>query len=295
MTNSIIDILALGQRFLYQREYRASLWEKWGNFTIPQRPNSREIAIYKNFVGAAPPHSQVAVYGATSEFRDMLSELKIQPILIDISLPMLVEMLRYTNSAKEKNEIWIKGDWFTAPLPDNFFDIAIGDLFLRHVDPEKQEELLAKISKSLKADGKLIVRTHAINPSYRHRPYREILEEMRSFPYQEKKYEAMGILLSRLFDASTKNCRTDHDAIIAGIKMYLRGKEVSISYGLFLHEFLAKRLALYAYARKALVSETQPELEELLKKYFSITAVRSDDSYPESQFFPIYLLEKKRV
>lgn len=289
MKNAIARIAAYGHRFLYSGEY--DFFQTWGKLSVPHRPTKKEIEVYRKFIGpGVAPGSRFLIFGATPELRDLAAELGVRPVLIDISWGMFTGMLRYTKAARPKDEVWIKSDWRTAALPDNFFDVVLGDIFLRQVKPEEQIILVNKIAKCLRPGGKFVARRHVINPAYLHRPYEEILDEMGNFPYDDKKYEAMGILQYRLFDAGTKNQLVDHKDVVSGVKRYLASGRSSLSYQLFLHEFLEKRLLLF---KKQLASQTKDGAERIFTTSFSIADIWRHDGYPEAQFNPIYLLRPK--
>jgi len=285
MLASLSHIVAAADRALRPDEY--SFWHLWGNLSFPHRPTRREIGIYRDFIGEdAREEANVLILGATPELRDCAAELGIRPMLVDRSYSMLSGMLRFAKKAVPENETWVKADWLTVPLPERRFDVVLGDLSLRQLAPERQGELLRRIAQLLRPGGKLVLRHHNIDPAYREKPYKEIFEEMRDFPYEQKKYEAISVLLSRLLDRSTQRNQTRTEEIVAAVNDYLRSGNPSFAYRLFLLEFLAKR----AQGLIPLASRTREENGALFTERFSIANAKSDGSYPESEFYPVYLL-----
>ena len=288
MLASLSRIVAAADRALRPGEY--SFWHLWGNLSFPHRPTRREIGIYRDFIGEdVREEANVLILGATPELRDCAAELRIRPMLVDRSYSMLSGMLRFAEKAIPANETWLKADWLAVPLPERHFDVVVGDLSLRQLAPESQGALLRRIAQLLRPGGKLVLRHHNIDPLYRTRSYEEIFEEMRDFPYEKKKYEAIGVLLSRLLDRSTQRYQTRTEEIVAAVNDYLRNGSPSFSYRLFLLEFLAKR----AQGLIPLASRTREENAALFAERFSIASARSDGSYPESEFYPVYLLKPR--
>ncbi len=288
MLASLSRVIAAGHRALRPDEY--SFWHLWRNLSFPHRPTRREIDIYRDFIGeGVREEANVLILGATPELRDCAAELGMQPILVDRSYDMLYGMLRFTKKAVPANETWLKADWLTVPLPEQSFDVVLGDLSLRQLAPEWQGGLLLRIVQLLRPGGKLILRHHNIDPLYRGMSYEEIFKEMLDFPYERKKYDAISVLLSRLLDRSTQRSQTCTEEIVAATNGYLRNGHPPFAYRLFLLEFLAKR----AQGLIPLASRTREENEALFAERFSVVSAKSDGSYPESEFYPVYLLEPR--
>ena len=243
----------------------------WEKLSYPNRPTKKETEIYRKFIGGLNEGSKLLILGATPELRDLASELNIKPILVDISLNSLSGMLRFAKSADPRNEIWVKSDWAEAPLEENHFDAVVGDLSLRHIELERQELLFEKLLKLLKKGGALVVRHHVANPNYEKRSIAEILEEPLEISYLKNKYQAIGILLSRLFDAGTAKRYADHRNIIENVSEYLSKKpNVVFWYRRFLYDFLLTVRPLYD---KPKLSQAKNEFEGKVEKYFSISKI----------------------
>lgn len=291
MSKKITQLISYIRCFINPNEY--SFMGVWENISFPNRPTEKEIEIYRTFAaGASGEIPRILILGATPELRDLAAGIKMQAFVCDASPLMPYGMAKFLRFAKTKDEIWIKANWLDVPFEDNFFDIIAGDLSLRHVDPQTQERFLNKIYRILKPGGRLIIRTHIINPAYQERSYRDILDEAMTLPYAKKKYEAMGVLLSRLFDSSTKDKKVNLEEIRSEVRNYISIYNPPFSYRLFLYEFITKRLNHY-YLNPA--SQSREEAEELLNKFFRILGVEHDGTYPESEFYPIYNLEKHAI
>lgn len=286
--NTLAHIAALGHRILYPEEYK--FIGLWGNLTFPHRPTESEVGVYRGFVDRGTrSRPQLIIFGATPELRDLAAELGADTTLFDIEPGIFAGMLRFCRRARPEREVWIKGDWLNTSLPERHYDVILGDLILRNVDVAEQEWLLESIRKACAPGGKFITRVHCINPENRKRNWEEIFDEMRHFPYEQKKYEAMSTLLSRLFDKSTKEGRVSPADIAHAAYGYLKTREPSFEYRMFLLEFLEKRIR----NMKRLASQTREDIENLLQKYFVIEDSKAAGGYPEAEFYPIYCLRPR--
>lgn len=291
MFKKIFQLISYIRCLIKTNEY--SFIGAWGNISFPNRPTEKELEIYRAFMAGIPGEiSKILILGATPELRDLAAKMKMQTFVCDFSPLMPYGMMKFLRFAKTQEEIWIKANWLDMPFADNFFDIIVGDLSLRHINPETQERFLNKISHILKPEGRLVMRTHVINPTYQKRSYRDILDETMALFYTKKKYEVMGVLLSRLFDSSTKDKKINLEEIRFAVKKYISIYKMPFSYRLFLHEFIEKRIKHY-YLNPT--SQSKEEVEELLNKFFRILGREHDDTYPESEFYPIYKLEKHAI
>lgn len=288
MKDVLTRVTELGHGILHSGESgHIELWDRLGP---PHRPTDEEIGIYKDFLmsaGVLP--ARLVIFGATPELRDLAAGLGIRAGVFDIEPRFFTGFLRFCRVARAEHETWIKGDWLTDILPRGRYEAILGDLILRNVDVSEQERLLDNIAEACAAHGRLITRVHYINSENIRRSWEEIFDDAAGSSYAGKKYEVMGSLLSRLFDKSTTRSRISPPDIRQAIGLYLKTKSQSLEYRLFLSEFLRKRVR----GAKLLASQTRSEIEDLLQKHFIIEGARAANSYPESEFYPIYCLRRR--
>lgn len=285
MANTLAKIIHIGHKFIHSAEYK----RVWGFLDFPHRPTEEEIETYRIYLEKhLVPETRCLVLGATPELRDLFSRFGVKPVLADIAHSMFTDMLHYTKHARQENETWIKENWLNLFLPEHSLDCVVGDLSLRHIAPDEQKLLFKKICKFLRPGGVFVVRHHIINPSYQGRAYSSILEEMKDADFSAQKYGSMGILLSRLLDNSTESSRVNLAAITGAVNHYLATEKVSLAYGIFLYEFLEKRIYRFG---KILTSQTEQEIAGAFKRYFTIISKKYTGTYPESEHYPIYMLK----
>lgn len=114
---------------------------QWEKYTPPVRPSEQDMLTIRERLervlaetGATEERkAQVLVLGSTPETRNMLAGLpNVRVTLMDYMLQMTVAMTEMV-TADPFDEVWIKGDWLNAPLPEHYFDAVISDLVLSNL------------------------------------------------------------------------------------------------------------------------------------------------------------------
>lgn len=144
--------------------------QKWKRITSPGRPTHREVKIYEGFakLKLRKKQAKVLILGATPELRDMLAKYKnVQVMLVDINLDAILAMTALMKNEKTREkEIWMKANWLTAPLPQNYFDVVYGDYVVSNIPLKYQSKFLSNIKKWLKPDGYFINRCEVPRASH---------------------------------------------------------------------------------------------------------------------------------
>lgn len=143
------------------------IWEeiakRWYLGIPPWRPSKDDIGIYKKLCGKKLK-GNVLILGATPELRDLVSPLCNQLTLVDMSPAMIERTTLLLKHPSHSNEIRIQGDWCTSLLPNNSFDLVVGDMPWWVLSTLKQKNLRNKIFTILKDDGSLVTRFRIRNP-----------------------------------------------------------------------------------------------------------------------------------
>lgn len=285
LANYFASIIVSADRIIHPAHYRPlSLWKY---LDVPHRPNKKEVALYEKLLGKLSPDDRVLILGATPELRDLVLRLGAAPFVADVSAHMLNAMQPLMIENSERRETLIQKNWLDLDFPDNFFSAIVGDLSFRHLEPASQSVLLEKMRRWLRPNAKAVFRVHAVNPEYQGN-YPAILDEMKKNYDTYGVLTAMSILLSQLYDASTRDQMIDRKGIERGVRDYLSKTNIPFSYRVFLHEFLAKRIELFS---KPLSSQTKDELEEIFKMHCAIRQIYKKADYPEAPHYPIYHLQ----
>ncbi len=269
------------------------VWEnmtpKWADYTSPFRPSRGDIKNYKKILKGIGRKRKVLILGATPELRDIAAKMNLNVVLADFSIDMIQSMLKYTKLANPNKEIWIKSDWFNMPLKENYFDAVLGDGVLRMVNKEQVGEFLKKIFQLLKLNGYFITRAHFINESMVNKSIKEIVSEIFTY-YRDQKVEICNTIISMMFDKfSDKSKGTiNRKQAIQALKNYS---------ALFNKKYKIPNLITELWPkieRKWSVFDKK-ELERLFKKFFVITNIKKSTDYLEADFYPIYVLVRRRV
>lgn len=140
---------------------KLSVWNKqaktWHLRYHPGRPSPKDIELYQKLSGDKLS-GRVLIFGATPELRDLAANYGAKVVLVDLSIAMMQEMLFFTKVARMESETWIKSEWQEAPLPNNYFDLVLGDCIWGELDQSSQQRVRDKIADVVKTDGLFISR-----------------------------------------------------------------------------------------------------------------------------------------
>ena len=163
--------------------------EEWRGKIADQRTSDRSkyiaapssglgiLAKYEELLDKAIENKQnlkILVLGATPELRDMVLERGRHLTTLDISQDMLDKTKKCMKYSDHKNEKIILGDWLSSSLPDNHFDIILGDGVSNNIAFKDQDKFFVELKRLLKLDGGLILREMTTNED---RP-RQTVEEI---------------------------------------------------------------------------------------------------------------------
>lgn len=266
----------------------------WDRYTSPFRLSPKDVENYSLTLKRLKKKKSILLLGSTSEIREILAGFDIFVVIADSSFRMISGMLVFGPLINESKETWVRADWMDLDkfLKNNYFDIIVGDLFLRNIDFELQNKCLRKISKLLKKDGYLITRVHSLNEKLINLSSTEIIKSVfEEYRYKRIKTELIeDLIASRLFDKNTDlgSKKVNKKAFLNDIKRYKKStrnkKEKSV-----LNNILEKW-----DGERTWVQRTSKEIDKLLSRYFIIHDIKTVDDYRDSKFYPIYILKNSR-
>jgi len=291
----------------YIRITKNSLYDKfnwgrallqWDKYTSPFRPSCEDIKNYSLILNRLKTKNKILLLGSTPEIRKILSKFDSSIIIADFSFKMISGMIFFNKSINETKEKWIKSDWMALDkfIKNNYFDVIVGDLFLRNINPQLQLECLRKISRLLKKSGYLITRIHLLNEDITKLSSKKIIRNIfdKELDIDNKLIE--DLITSRLFDKNTNfgtkeiNKRKFTDNIGKYIKNNIRNKREK----LVLNNIFKKWITPKGFPERTWTQRTTKEIDQLLSQYFVIRDLRMSFDYKDSEFYPIYVLKNKR-
>ena len=163
----------------------ADMWNTY--FTQPSRVSQDESNKYKEWLlKYVDPSKKILLLGVTPEIRESLAELKYNVTCIDINKEMISAMDSVLKVKNPHEEI-LNENWLDNSLPDNSFDIVIGDAVLPNVAWEEREKLLLEVKRALKPKGLFITRAFCIP---REKPFKNVDELLKKFSTKEPNYQS---------------------------------------------------------------------------------------------------------
>jgi len=271
-------------------------WEnvasKWDVYTSPFRPSEGDINNYERILKKLYKKEKILILGSTPELRDICVKTNARVIVADFSSSMIKEMRRFSENSSAWREKWVIGDWLSLNnfFENNYFDVILGDLVLRNIEKEKQEKFLYIVSKLLTNKGFFITRIHFINE--------DLLKSDANFIIKDAfdKYLFWGqrlledLITSRLFDKNTNfdTKEINKNSFFADVNDYLRKSARNEE-----EKFILKNILKKWGGKMTWTQRTSKEIDDLLANYFTIRDLKIAFDYQDSEFYPVYLLEKR--
>ncbi|MFH1970844.1 MAG: class I SAM-dependent methyltransferase [Patescibacteria group bacterium] len=136
----------------------------WADTKYPWRPKTDTLFFWDKII---KNHSNIkttknALVGATPEIRNIFSKYKLCLDIVDYSESMYKKMSHFCKQVD--NETFIKSDWLKYfSKKKNYYDLIVGDLIERLLPDYYFSAFIKTLNKSLKTNGKLILRIHSFN------------------------------------------------------------------------------------------------------------------------------------
>jgi len=271
----------------------SSALSMWDKYTSPFRPSIVDIDNYFLILKRLKQKRNILLLGATPEIRDILANLGLKVLIADFSQEMLIGMTNHGVGIIESSEKWVKTDWMDMNkfIKNDYFDLILGDLVLRNIEPDSQINFLKEISELLNKNGYFVGRIHFINESLMPVSARRIIESSFEDGYRIKSKSLEDLITSRLFDKATnfKTKRINKRKFANDINGYIKKDLTSKREDLVLNNILKKWAGQRTWTQR-----TAKEIDRLLFRYFSIRDIRIASDYKDSEFYPLYILRNNK-
>ncbi len=271
-----------------------NVWRIWDNYASPFRPSAGDIKNYEKILNGIAKKDKILILGSTPELRDIIV-LKYPAsslFLADFSFSMLRQMLRFLRYDFGIEEKWIKADWLSLDefLKNDYFDVILGDLVLRNIEPELQDKFLSKIKNLLAPGGFFIERTHFINEDLLKSSPGAVIRGTLDDYFGCSDILLEDLIASRLFDKKTDFSvkKINKADFSADTDNYLQKSAKNEKEKLILRNILRKWGGKNVWTQR-----TNEEIENLFNKHFLIRDLRTASDYSDAKFYPIYTLKKK--
>ena len=274
------------------KEESLKIWgknaERWFSVGSPWRPSAGDIAIYKKLAGNKIA-GKVLILGSTPELRDLAAEEGTSPVLIDINEKMLKKMLLLAKTAKAENEQWIISDWEKASLPENHFDLILGDMVWWVISVPNQIILIDKIAKIMNPDGLFISRFRIRDLKSASKNFSMIvknyLARLSKEPHKEQSIRDEMVSYLHDITADAANCRINREKT-KNLILEVAANTNNLQHKKFLEEASLNLLSA------DWTSQTKEEITAILNNKFIIKKELLAKDY-NAEFYPIVALVKK--
>ena len=274
-----------------------------GKHTWPGRPCAEDVEMFREIFGQIKPR-KILILGATPELRDLACDFTEEPVAIaDLSLVMLHEMARFLKRADPFKERWYFGNWLSLPIPDESFDMVIGDYSVKQIALRERPLLVEEVGRMLTPGGFFLIRNHYIDPYWQEISLDDISEGLSEYGVTVE--EMKQIIMYRLYDRwvdretesfSSQRVEQDQKALRNLPTDSRLRKFPAFDAAVWVEEIIGKIKAGKERARVNLTSRWSPArhaLHQILDLYFEFLAVRYGTRGRDHEWSPLELFRKK--
>lgn len=278
---------------LINRYYWKVQSKRWHFHGPPIRPSSEDIGTYSFFLEEKSDAQNILILGATPELRGILARKFPSHVItvVDFSPEMYCATTKELDVAKNLSEKWINSNWLTLSVPNQSFDIVIGDRVLEQCFSQKDERsFFSEIKRVLRPTGIFISRFRLRNDQFGGLPIKKIITNLLKEDQQPQK----GIPLAlawRIRDAytDTKERVIDYASIKHILKEYIQEKN-SVPVFVTTFDNVLRDITAFPF-RWTHASPSDKELEALYFPFFTPVQKRYSMDYFDSRQYPIFIFK----
>ncbi len=269
-----------------------SVSDVWGSLKPPLRPSPGEIKIYERFLKKTLSNNssrRALLFGATPELRDLLAKYKFEVTLIDVN-PAMVKATTKLLKRKNHREKIIIGDWLKIKLPQNYYDLAMGDHIIGNVNFKKWNHFFSLVTKLLTKNGYFLTNVQLSFPVKRSLAFKNLIKLYIKNPKRFNDTEYKWQMLYQMMYSDKKFCG-NHDYMITWPAIPQIQKELKLM-NMSMDIKQIAQLADYIYVKEfKYCSPPRAIFEKIFKKYFKIVSSDINRQHPVYQSYRIYLAE----
>ncbi|OGD29608.1 hypothetical protein A2833_02245 [Candidatus Azambacteria bacterium RIFCSPHIGHO2_01_FULL_44_55] len=272
-----------------------SAWEwgasSYGNIMVPSRPSEGDLKNYERVIDAAIDNSnRVVVLGTTPQIRNMLAGFNGEIMIADFSQKMYRVTESRVTSAVLAKENFIRANWLhlSSIVPRGSVDLVVGDLVFNNIHPEARDKFVNMIGSLLKPGGIFLTRVKLHNSRWHSADPIDIVKLcLRSMPAGSLYSPFMIYRLGdKILDGNNFSFRSrDFEPLLrAALAVAVDSTE---------HAHILR--SIWNYKNIDMTRSFYPKsfFESLVEKQFKLENALIANDYEESEFFPIYQLQKK--
>jgi ubiquinone/menaquinone biosynthesis C-methylase UbiE len=273
-----------------------SVSDVWRYLKPPLRPSPGEIKIYERFFKKVLPkngHRRALLFGSTPELRDLLAKYKFEVTLIDIN-PAMVKTTTKLVKRKNSQEKIIIGDWLKIKLPQNYYDLVIGDHIIGNINFKKWNFFFSSVMKLLTKNGYFLTNVQLSFPVKKALTFENLIKLYIKNPKRFNDTEYKWQMLYQMMYSDKRFCGNRDYMIlwpaIPQIQKMLKLMKVDMK---------IKRIAQlgdYIYVKEfKYCSPPRAIFEKIFKKYFKIISSDINRRHSVYQSYRIYLAKLLEV
>lgn len=260
----------------------------WQTYEPPLRPSPGDLLIYdlalQTFKGE-PFSKKALLLGDCPELRDLLAEHQYNTTVVannPIAIIAMNELLTFTGEKKEKVIIM---NWQDIDFEPNSYDLVLSDWGLNSLTEWLDYTLvLYKVAQVMKNNANFITRINIYKPERKIRSVKQIMSDFAALPQHKFSFLLELEMYSTISTYNEKTFQID-------LGKFYRD-EVTAAYHNGQMTFAEWQEFYYPFFDVVMTYPRQADWENLLHKFFTITAVKYGGDYLASDNNPIYICQK---
>lgn len=269
----------------------AVAWSKY--WPPPARPTKSRVAFIKKIImrereKVGRDNFKILILGSTSEFRDLMIELGIHPVIADFNrknYSILARAMRH-HDGNLIDETFIEANWLTMELNQKF-DIILGDASFNVVPKKDNVQFLTNIKKHLTKSG-LYVDAIWLRPNKKEIDIKKVINRRRDDLAKIPLYIVLNALLYLKVYDKKRDFSSFAKVAEAVEKLYSEGYFNARQ----MVEF--RQLGMVDSSEFKFFMPASNWLNARLKKFFILKQVWVDDVFKYNpEYFPEFVLKNK--
>jgi hypothetical protein len=271
----------------------ADYMKLWSVVEPPWRPSKKDVAFCEKMIKMIlqkEKNPKALIFGSTPEIRDILAKYKIETTAIDMNLGMRMAM---SKMMKRKNfkEKYLKDNWLTVKLPQNYFDLVFDDGCFCNLSFNTWTKFIFQIKGAMKKDG-LYYSGEWIYQVKNPWTFNDLIKKYKKDPEFFKDFkDRVYSLLRLIYEPGIYNKKKHElyfEKIAEGLNEFVKNGDIK--------ERDIKKIQWTKYDTGAYIEVGLDDIksnDKILKKHFKIIDIFQDKSHPLMIFRRDYILAKK--
>lgn len=271
------------------------LWDQLSSryhvFKPPAIPSPNDQLHYQQYIDRLEVGARVVVLGATPRIRELFrNNSNLEIYVADLSKAMYRAMNKLLSPEVVRGEKYLRTDWLDLDrvVKKGSVDLILGDIVSAQIRPALRKKFFEVVHSVLKPYGFFVARTKIFNPHWKEVSVEEILKLDMRVPSDPK------APFGSYFGYRLGDKILDLESETFNVGEFIPHLEHALPHAATRreHRYILALLKRYRHLSQVRTHHIKDRYENLVSHFFSIREKLYASDYPESDFFPFYVLQK---